>query len=36
VPYLQVWKARRHVRPLLRLGLHGYLPDSSLTSRPSR
>jgi hypothetical protein len=30
VPYFQVWKARRHVLPLLRLGRYGYLPDSTL------
>jgi hypothetical protein len=33
VPYFQVWKARRRVMPLLRLGGHGYLPDSTLTRR---
>lgn len=36
VPYLQVWKARRRVVPLLRLRHHGYLPDSILMRRPSR
>ena len=33
VPYFQVWKARRHVRPLLRLPARSYLPDSTFTRR---